>query len=529
VRRHTFREAARRAELVARQLRAWGVAPGGRVALVGENCPEWGVAALGVYAAGAALVPIDAKLKPGEVHNILSRSRTGLLLSSARLMPTARETARDVASLRVVCLDDLLSDGALDEAAGLAPVGDVCRPDDVAVISFTSGTTGEPKGIVLSHRNIVANVRSAAASVVACGPDDHFVSLLPLSHMFEHTVGFLMPFYCGAGVTYLRSLKPKTVVAALEATGATLCLIVPAVARLFHKQAVATIAALPWWRRALFRGLYGAARAAGRAGVPLGPAVLGNVGRRFGSRMREFICGGAALDRETAEFFSCIGLPILQGYGLSEASPVVSSNTPGANRLGSVGQPVRDVEVRIDLRDGFEPGAGEVLVRGPNVMQGYFEAPRSTAETLRGGWLHTGDIGRLDPDGYLYICARLKDVIIGASGKNVYPAEIEQEIAGRASIKEACVVGRRAGGGGQASEEIVVLVVPGDEIAADLPRDDMVRLLRDELRDACRGLADYKRPRYFTLWEGALPRTTTLKLKKHEIVAMIDTLPLAPL
>lgn len=532
VRRYTFREVARRADLVARQLRAWGIAPGGRVALVGENCPEWGIAAFGVYAAGAVLVPLDSKLKPGEVSNILRRSRADLLLSSARLMPAAQEAARDLAAPRVACVDGLLSGDALAGAARLAPVGDLCRPDDVALISFTSGTTGAPKGIVLLHRNIVANVLSAAASVVACGPDDHFVSLLPLNHLFEHTVGFLLPYYCGAGVTYLRSLKPKTVLAALEATGATLCLIVPAVARLFHKQATAMIAGLPWWRRMLFRGLFGTARAAGRAGVPLGPVILGNVGRRFGSRMRQFISGGAPLEPETAEFFSCVGLPILQGYGLSEAGPVVSSNTPGANRLGSVGQPVRDVEVRIVPRDGFEPGAGEVLVRGPNVMQGYFEAPEATAEVLRDGWLSTGDIGRLDPDGYLHICGRIKDVIIGSSGKNVYPDEIEQQIAGRPFIKEACVVGRPAGGRGtgqEASEEIVVLVVPADEIAADLPRDDMVKVLRNELRDACRALADYKRPRYFTLCEGDLPRTTTLKLKKHEIVGMIDGLPLTPL
>jgi len=541
---YTFGEAARLSELLARRLAASGAARGGHVALVGENCPEWAVAALGVYRSGAALVPIDAKLKAGEIRNILGRAKPRLVLSARRLLPLAEEAAAGLDRAQRLCLEDLLGESALAEAARLPPAAPApCRPDDAAIVSFTSGTTGPPKGIVLTHRNIVANVE-ASRSAISCGPTDAFVSLLPLNHLFEHTVGFLLPLRCGARVTYLRSIKPRTVLAAIEASGATLCLIVPAVARLFYKEATARIGDLPAWRRRLFRGLYGAARGAGRAGIPLGPLILGNVGRRFGRRMRQFVCGGAPLEAEVAEFFACIGLPILQGYGLSEAAPVVSSNTVGANRVGSVGRPLGGVEVRIAPCAGFDPPAGpdaptaswagegppvgEVLVRGPNVMAGYFESPEATSEVLRQGWLHTGDLGWLDSEGFLYICGRLKDVIIGESGKNVYPAEVEQEIAARPGIKEVCVLGRRVAGPAGATELVVALVAPTDELAASLGGDELRSLLRREIQEACRRLADYKQPRYFAVWQGELPKTTTLKFRKHEIARELDGLPLEP-
>lgn len=526
----TFGEVARRADLLARQLVAWGAEPGVAVALAGENCPEWGVAAFGIYACGATLVPIDARLTPGEMRNILNRSGARLLIASRRLLQAVEEAATDLPLLRIVCLEDMVSDERLESAASLppAPPG-VCRPDGVALVSFTSGTTGEPKGIVLTHRNIAANVE-AACGAFACGPTDRFVSLLPLNHLFEHTVGFMLPFRQGASVTYIRSINPRTVLAAIRSCEATLCLIVPAVARLFYKRATLRIGELPAWRRVLFRSLYGVARLAGRAGIPLGPVILGNVGRHFGSSMRQFVCGGAPLEQEVAEFFGCVGLPILQGYGLSEAGPVVSSNVPGANRVGSVGRPLPGVEVRIEPCDGFEPGTGEVLVRGPNVMQGYFEAPEATAATLRDGWLRTGDLGWVDRDGYLYICGRLKDVIIGESGKNIYPPEIEQELAGCPSVKEVCVVGRRVGQEAGATEEVVAVIVPADELAESAGDEEQVAevIVRD-LKAACRRLAEYKRPRRFVLWPGGLPKTTTLKFKKHEIAGRLDDLTLRPL
>ena len=517
----TRHEVADRAASLAGMLHGRGIGPGSRVGLLACNGPEWGVAYFGVLLAGATLVPLDAKLKDAEIANILRRSGAVLLLTCAANADKARAAA--CGTCGVAALHDVpAADAAAAGGEGLDRLLERHRPaaDDLAVISFTSGTTGEPKGIMLTHGNIASNVL-IAPSVMDFGPDDNFLSVLPLNHLFEQTLGMVVPFRGGARVTYPQSLNPRVLVEAMRKTGATVAVIVPAVARLFHKRIEAEIAQLSPVKRAIVRAARRVAAASDAVGLPLGPVLLKGIRKGFGGEMRVFFSGGAALDDGTARLFKHIGLPIMQGYGLSETSPLVSVNTPARSRIGSVGKPIDGVRVKIDPVDGCDDGAGEILISGPNVMAGYFEDAAAAREALAGGWFRTGDIGRLDADGFLYITGRSKDVIIGESGKNVYPNEIEAEIARRPGVGDVCVLGLPADGPTRRHEQIVALVIPSGQCGR-MDRDVIVETIRRELRVVRNTLASYKRPDYFMIWEDEFPRTATLKVKKRELVKLID-------
>ncbi len=516
----TRRKVANRAAELAEMLHARGVGPGARVGLVACNGPEWGMAYFGILLTGATLVPLDAKLTDAEIANILRRCGAAVLLTCGDNADKARAAAGG--TCEVILLGEIPSVGKSDGEA-LNRVLDRHRPagDDLAVISFSSGTTGEPKGIMLTHGNIASNVE-VAPRIMDFGPGDNFLSILPLNHLFEQTLGMLLPFYGGARVTYPQSLNPRVLVEAMHKTRTTIAVIVPAVARLFHKRIEAQIAQMSPWKRRLARALCRIAAAADRLGLPVGPLLLRRVRAAFGEHMRVFFSGGAALDDEIALFFKHIGLPIMQGYGLSETSPLVAVNTPVRSRIGSVGRPIENVTVKIDPVDGCDEGTGEILVSGPNVMAGYFEDAAATAAVLDNGWLRTGDLGRLDADGFLHVTGRLKDVIIGESGKNVYPNEIEAVIAKCPGVDDVCVLGLPTDKAGQRHEDIVVLVVPARA-------DTDAETLRREIRTACKTLASYKMPKFFAVWEDPFPRTATLKIKKRELVALIDRESLLPL
>ena len=526
---YTYRQLGAHTAAVAQRLEGLGVTTGTPVALLCENRPEWAVAYFAIHVRGAVCVPIDARLKTAEIRSILARSRARLFLVSHPLSPAADEAAHGLENVAVARIEDLL--GEAD--AGPSPEFPIdaasnVTGNDVAVLSFTSGTTGPSKAIVLTHRNLVSNA-VAGTRWMDVGPDDRLVSILPLNHLFEQTAGLLIPLIVGASVTYPGSLNPRTILEAMRSTEATLMLMVPAMARLLRKRILSALGSQPPWKQRLFHAGRRMAPAARRIGLRLDRLLFREVHRAFGGRMRFFICGGAPLDPRLAQFFSQLGLPILEGYGLSEAAPVVSCNTLTNYALGSVGKPLPGVEVTIRAPDGGGEAVGEICVRGPNVMAGYFEDAEATAEVLQDGWLATGDLGRVDTAGYLYVVGRLKDVIVSESGKNVYPAEIEAEIGLCPHVRETCVLGVRTGNGAGVDEEIVALVAVDDEALAaehDCNHED---LLRDEIRGACARLADYKRPKRFGLWPGEFPRTTTLKVKKHEVRRDLGRITLKPL
>jgi len=516
----TRQDVAGRAAVLAETLHGRGVGPNSRVALLACNGPDWGVAYFGVLLTGATLVPLDTKLKDAEIANILRRSGAAALLTCSANTDTARAAADGACD--VIALPDVLASAPSANGEGLTRVlaRHRAEADDMAVISFTSGTTGEPKGIMLTHGNIVSNA-IAAQSVMDFGPNDNFLSILPQNHLFEQTMGMLVPFHGGARVTYPQSLNPRVLVEAMRETRATVAVIVPAVARLFHKRVEAEIAQLSPVKRRIVRAARRLAAITDAMNLPLGPVLLRAIRKGFGGDMRVFFSGGAALDDEIAILFKHIGLPIMQGYGLSETSPLVAVNTHRHSRIGSVGRPINGVRVKIDPIDACDDGTGEILISGPNVMAGYFEDAGATAAALSEGWFRSGDIGRLDADGFLYITGRSKDVIIGESGKNVYPNEIEAEIARRPGVGDVCVVGLPADDPSCRHEQIVALIIP-DGQCSQMDGKAVEDMIRGELRTVRGLLASYKRPDYFLIWQDEFPRTATLKVKKRDLANLID-------
>ena len=518
----TRRELCGKAAALARELMDTGVKPGDFVALLAPNQPEWGVGYYGAMLAGGVLVPLDVNLKEGELANILEKARPVCLVTDAQEEERATSLTNALASACPVLRID--GDREPDLAVSLDTLPGAERsPDDLALVSFSSGTTGTPKGVMLSHGNITSNVR-AALQPFFVGEDDVFLSILPLHHMFESTGGFQIPLAAGARVHYLSSLNPRLLVEAMQNEGITICLMVPALARLIHKRIMSNVESLSGAKKAVFNILFGVSGVCLSMGLRVGHLLFSQVKKNLGPDLRFFASGGSALDPKIARDLLILGIEVLQGYGLTETSPVTHVTPPGApNRIGTVGPPIPGVEARIVPVEGADEGEGEVLVRGPNVMQGYFENPKLTAEVLHDGWFHTGDIGRLDTEGYLTICGRSKNVIVSEAGKNIYPEEVEEQLLESEWFQDVCVIGRKTSRGG---EEVFAVVVLDPE--ADLPEEGEKRavLADSELKRLSAHLADYKRVAGFVLWpEEELPKTTTRKHKREDIKAILRERP----
>lgn len=515
LRSYTYKEFGGKSRGVAWQLAEAGVRPGDRVGVLADNRPEWGMAFFGALLAGAAVVPLDIRLKAAEVANILRRSGARVCVAGEEAAETLQEAREGAPSLeRVLSMDG----PGFGPERGSSPEVPPPKPDDVAVIPFSSGTTGTPKGVMLSHRNLASNVGSMLQLCIF-QEGVSLLSVLPIHHMYELTAGFLTPFAVGAKVYYLDAVTPRGISKALAERGIALCLIVPALLRLFHKAILQRVEKQPAHRRFLFRFLFGLSKTALGAGLRLGPTLFPAVRRQFGGQFRCFISGGAALDPNVQRDLRALGVEVLQGYGLTETSPVTHVNPPYKNKVGTVGPAVAGVEVRLAPVEGAAPGEGEVCIRGPNVMLGYFDNPEVTAEVMEDGWFQTGDIGRVDKDGYLTICGRSKNVIVSEGGKNIYPEEVEDELMKSPYFKEVCVLGKRADKGG---EEVYAVIVPNEEAFEERgEREKEAEIVAREVKEASSRLADYKRVQKFGVLHQELPKTTTLKHKRQEIIRLL--------
>jgi len=342
---------------------------------------------------------------------------------------------------------------------------------------------------------------TACAKVLEIGPEDNFLALLPLNHAFALTTLLLLPVPTGAKVTTLASLGPQDLLAALKKENITIMTVVPAIARLLAQML----------KRKNLEGL----------GAKRGAAL-------FGEKFRLLVCGGAVLSPTIEREINEAGVPVVQGYGLSENSPVVAVNPPHANRIGSVGVPLKGVTVRLGPTN--ERGEGELRIGGESVMQGYFNRPEATADVLKNGELHTGDIASIDADGYIHICGRSKNVIITENGKNVYPEEIESELAKCPLIKECAVVGLKREDKGAISEEIVAAVTLQSEAIAvhlqmtpeqiHLENKALQEAMSEVVRSFCLNLADYKRVER-TVLLAEMPRTSSGKVRVSELKELL--------
>lgn len=450
-------------ERLATVLAAHGVAAGDRVMLLAENSPFWAAAFFAIASRGSVVVPLNPKSPPDQLRQLARSAEPKLALHSARC--PWPET-----SLPAVVIDQ-----PLPECAAPAPeeVLSVAGTDLVEII-YTSGTTGEPKGVMLTHRNLLANLE-AVLTAVPLTPDDHVLTPLPLFHVFGQMTGLLCPLRAGCAVTFLAAPTSRALRDALAHSPATHLVAVPEVLQTMMDRLEARLGRIPGWIRPLLRS---------------------RIRRRISPTLRTIVCGGAPLDPLLEEKWWDLGFEVLQGYGLTETSPVISTNSTKAHRVGSVGKPLRGVEIRISAE-------GEVLVHGENVMQGYFRNSEQSSAAFVDGWLKTGDGGQLDKDGYLFVFGRRKYMILGPGGENVFPEDLEAELNRLEGVSDSAVIGLKRNG-----RIVIHAALLCDPAHA-----------RDLVAEANRRLAPHQQIMSWSVWpEADFPRSVTHKVKKEEVI-----------
>jgi long-chain acyl-CoA synthetase len=508
--RTTFVDVQRRSDAVAARLGAAGVGKGDRVVLTGHNHPDWPVAFFGIVRAGATAVPVDPALEPAQLANVVRESEAKLVFWDAKVAATAGAAIAPLGVTTCVLADMTV------EAPDLAPPEVEVEEDDIASLIYTSGTTGKPKGVMLTHANFTSLV-AALAPLFPLGAGDRVLSVLPLHHTFEFTCGMLLPFSRGARVVYLDELKGDRVSAALKEARITAMVGVPAVWQLLERRILSQVRA----KGAVAEKAFELAAELNRqlskgTGVDLGRVLFGPVHEGLGGNIRYLISGGAALPKETQQLFAGLGLKLTEGYGLTEAAPVLTVAKPGSP-AGQVGKPIPGVTIKIEAPD--DNGVGEVLARGPNVMAGYTD-PEATREVkTEDGWLRTGDLGKLDRTGRLVIVGRVKDVIVTATGENVYPDDIERMLGKVPHVAELAIVGVTGRAGG---ERVGCIAVPEEDEAGG--RAARLERAQAALRAAVSKLPYGRQPTIIHFYDAPLPRTATRKVKRTEARAILERL-----
>ena len=463
---------------IAAMLQQRGLSRGDRALIWGPNCPQWVLALFGCLRAGVIVVPIDLRSPREFVENVASRV-------DARLSFVSRVTPGYHRELGVPEIDFEDLEALSEDMPAPTPVD--IGPDDLAEVMFTSGTTGDPKGVMLTHRNITANM----ASVVQVAPgkgSDRLMSILPLSHMLEQMGGLLVPMTAGANITYPAARQATVLFRTMKERRVTTMVLVPQLLDLFMKgieREVRRQGKEVLWAKLM--------KVAALAPFPVRRVLFRQVHKKLGGRLSFIFAGGAPLDPDLGAKWNLLGVDVVQGYGATETSPVITCHSQDSPRYDSPGPPVPGVEVKI-------AGDGEVLVRGENVTQGYWNAPEATASSFEDGWYKTGDQGEFDEEGCLHLKGRKKDMIVLGSGLNVYPEDIEAMLVKHDAVEDAAVVGlpRQSG-----PEVHAALIVPD---AARAP---------DAVAWANGRLAEHQRVRGFTVWpDEDFPRTHTLKVKK---------------
>ena len=528
-----------------------GLQKGDRVALLSENRPEWAITDLATLAGGGVTVPMFSTLTSAQVEYIVRDSGAKIIcVSSERQLQKIKDwDAKVPTSLQHIVIFDELQDDSVHTFDQVCELGqqvengdqvyqqasEAVTPDDLASIIYTSGTTGDPKGAMLTHSNFMSNV-GAATGIVTIGPDDVFLSFLPLSHVFERMGGHYLPLSSGATIAYAES--PFTIRQNMQEVRPTIMMSVPRVYEAMHERILNSVKEGSPTKQKIFHWSVSVGSKVSQAiqqqkKPSLGLSMKASIANKLvfeklkavtGGRLRFFVSGGAPLSKAIAEFFHAAGILILEGYGLTETSPVICVNRPDQWKFGTVGPVIPGIEVKI-AEDG------EILSRGPHIMQGYFNKPSDTDEAIVDGWFHTGDIGEIDEEGFLTITDRKKNLLILSNGKNVAPQPIENQLKQSPYISEIMLLGDQR-------RTITALIVPNydaikefaeeqqleaEDIPALLQTQEVQRLIRGEITQYSSDFADFERVRMFTLMEKEFSEesgemTPTLKLKRPVIM-----------
>ncbi|MCX5679493.1 MAG: AMP-binding protein [Candidatus Omnitrophica bacterium] len=517
----------RRAVSISSVLINLGIKKGDRVAILSENRPEWATAYFGIISCGGTILPIDVKLTDAEIRFILNDSQAKCIFLSGKYINIIDRLRGDLAHLKDIILLDKSPRPDIIQLSKLRPHRGKERarpiyPEDTAIIVYTSGTTGSAKGVEITYKSLLFQALRFS-EIIRCTPKEKLLSVLPLNHMLEITGGLIAPLYAGSCVTYCDTLKTNTLLPLMRETGITAIISVPLVLKLLYSGIMKKSAKLHPLKQKIFRALLFLSTFLLKFKIRAGRFLFPSVHKEFGWHLHTFISGGAPLNPDIEIGLNALGFRILQGYGLTETAPVISVNTYSDNKFGSVGKPMPGVEVMI-LKEKSLDVEGEILTRGPHVMKGYFRNPEKTAEVLKNGWFHTGDLGYIDKDGFLYISGRKKNLIILGGGKKVFPEEVEEVIGRSPYIKEICVMAKVAERGLRTGhEEVYAVIVPNLELFAQdniTAKKSIKDKLSFEIARLTKDLAPYKRIMSFDISYESLPKTVTAKIKRDAVSKM---------
>jgi long-chain acyl-CoA synthetase len=529
---YTYSEVRKMAESVGRWLTEKKLQAGARVAIFADNHPRWVAMYLGIIAAGYTAVPLDTAFHDDQVAKLLKDSGAILLVTDVKHLPTAQKAVPGL-PVELVLTDpgNLKPDKDPDQPRWVGDLDAIFKAgpgsframeapaDNTAALLYTSGTTADPKGVQLTHANLLGEV-NAVFQVLNIGSTDAVLGILPMFHVLAQMANLLLPLVKGARVVYLETLNTTELLRALQERQITAFAVVPQFFYLIHERIFKEVKKRGKIAESLLRTLMRVNRFLRKVGLNAGKLFFGKIHATFGSRMRYLITGGSRFDPVVAHDFHDFGIDLLNAYGLTETSAAAFLNRPGHVVIGSVGPPLPTIEGKIlDPRPSEEggPPVGEILLRGPIIMKGYWNRPDATTAVLKDGWLHTGDLGYFDAGGNLFITGRSKEVIVLANGKNVYPEEIEAHYLKSPFIKEICVMGLEAKPGDPGSERLYAVVVPNFDVLKERRVVNAKEVIRFDIEGLSQQIASTKRIGNYEIWQDDLPRTTTRKLKRFEI------------
>ena len=492
---------------------------GNRICVIGKNSYKWAVSYLAASIVGV-VVPIDKELHFEDVTNFMNLSEAACILGDKKILSTLSEhmsyiTKQDTlfisfeSSDKFINFDNFLSNGQTLMANGNNSFDNITvNPDENKILLFTSGTTGNAKGVCLSHRNICSNILSVYG-IVKVRRSDLFFSVLPLHHTYECTLGFLLPIYSGASIAYCEGLR--YISKNINEYHPSVILCVPLLLENIHKKIIKNLnSSLPKKYRTNKENPFN--------NLPfyLKPIVKSKINNSLGGRLRVFIVGAAPLNPNITADFETLGLHTLQGYGLTECSPLVAGNNDFFYKNDSAGLPIPNVEYKIDNPNKF--GIGEIIVKGPNVMLGYFNDPKATEEAIVDGWFHTGDLGKIDRDGYLYITGRCKTVIVTKNGKNIYPEEVEHYLNDNPLISEALVLGIHNDDDNETYVNAQIfpnITAITEYLKGTVPtKEEIKKIMSDVIKSVNSKLPNYKHIKSFGIRDTEFEKTTTQKIKR---------------
>jgi long-chain acyl-CoA synthetase len=488
-----------------------GINKGDRIAIVAENRPEWCISYIGIMLAGAITVPIDSQIGHDSINNLLHDSEAKVVFFSSKTKLNIKATTEGL-TLKII---DINSDDfqKICRTTHISTFPQV-EPNDTASIIYTSGTTGTPKGVMLTHRNFCSDAAAVIQSKIIV-QSDNILSVLPLHHTYPFMCTFLAPVLLGATVTHSPSLKGSDIMNAIKQNHVTILIGVPQLLELIRNGILNKLKQLPFPVSALMKtAMLFSSTLRRKFDLNAGKLIFKTAHKALGKQFRLFTSGGAKLDPDVMKDLEAFGFTVIEGYGLTETSPVVTFNPIEKRKIGSAGKPLPSVEIKIVKTEHAKTIEGEIAIKGPMVMNGYYKKPDETKQTIRDKWFYTGDTGHVDKDGYLFITGRLKEVIVLSSGKNIYPDELEKEYLKIPLIKEICITELKEN---DIAETLHAVIVPDFEYAKQQNIGSIHDAIKWELTKTSGKLPSHMRIKGFTLYSEPLPRTPLGKLKRFMI------------